>query len=332
MLDLNAIVADFDRMLRRLVGERIKVAINCEPALWRVRADPGEIGRAILNLALNARDAMPEGGTLTIGTANVTLTEADARMRELAPGRYVMMAVHDTGLGIDADVRAHIFEPFFTTKAVGKGTGLGLATVLGIVEQSGGVIRCESQMGEGTTFKISCPQSLKRWTRYALPAGGVARCPRAPKSFAGGGRRDRPRARAARSWKAAGTWFYEACNGREGLELCKPTGPIDLLVSDVVMPELGGRELAEARPQTPARHESHVHVRTHPGCRPQGGHPEGDRVSAKAFYARRARAKSARDPGFGRDDPQAIVSRGLWTGKFRIPRCSICISTPVNFR
>ena len=178
VLDLNAIVADFDRMLRRLVGERIKVAIDCDPALWQVRADPGEIGRAILNLALNARDAMPEGGTLTIGTANVTLKEADAPNGELAPGRYVMIAVHDTGLGIDAEVQAHIFEPFYTTKAIGKGTGLGLATVLGIVEQSGGVIRCESQLGEGTTFKIFLPAVAEPVDKVAHPAGGLASMPK----------------------------------------------------------------------------------------------------------------------------------------------------------
>ena len=186
-------------MLRRLVGERIKVAIDCEPALWQVRADPGEIGRAILNLSLNARDAMPEGGTLTIGTANVTQETSRCPNAELAPGRYAMMAVHDTGLGIDAEVLAHIFEPFYTTKAVGKGTGLGLATVLGIVEQSGGVIRCESRIGAGNDVQ----DFLARGGR----AGGHGRAAdrrrghdaqRLRSHFAGGRRRDGPRARATR--------------------------------------------------------------------------------------------------------------------------------------
>jgi len=159
VIDLNVIVAEFDRMLRRLVGDDIKVAVDCEPALWQIRADPGEIGRVIMNLSLNARDAMSDGGTLTIKTANVALTEADASEPALAPGRYAMLAVHDTGVGIDAEAQAHIFEPFFTTKETGKGSGLGLATVLGIVEQSGGVIRCESQRGEGTSFTMFLPGS-----------------------------------------------------------------------------------------------------------------------------------------------------------------------------
>ena len=178
MLDLNAIVAEFERMLRRLVGEQIKVAVDCEPALWQVRADPGEIGRAIMNLSLNSRDAMPDGGTLTIETANLALTEADASEPALAPGRYVTLAVRDTGVGIDAEMQAHIFEPFFTTKETGKGTGLGLATVLGIVEQSGGVIRCESRPGEGTTFRIFLPAVAETVDQGARPAAGLAEAPK----------------------------------------------------------------------------------------------------------------------------------------------------------
>ncbi|MGA2184651.1 MAG: chemotaxis protein CheB [Bryobacteraceae bacterium] len=246
VLDLNAIVADFDRMLRRLVGERIRVAVDCEPALWQVRADPGEIGRAIMNLSLNARDAMPGGGTLTIETANVTVTEADAANQELAPGRYVMMAVHDTGVGIDAEVRAHIFEPFFTTKETGKGTGLGLATVLGIVEQSGGVIRCESQPGEGTSFRIFLPAVAEAVDRGAPPSGGLATVPGGSEVILLVEDADMVRVLARRILEASGYVVYEARNGQEALALCEAhEGPIDLLVSDVVMPELGGREVAE---------------------------------------------------------------------------------------
>jgi nitrogen-specific signal transduction histidine kinase/CheY-like chemotaxis protein len=246
VLDLNAIVADFDRMLRRLVGERIKVAVDCEPALRQVRADPGEIGRAIMNLSLNARDAMPEGGTLTIETANVTLTEVDVPNKELAPGRYVMMAVRDTGVGIDAEVRAHIFEPFFTTKDTGKGTGLGLATVLGIVEQSGGAIRCESEPGRGTTFAIFLPAVAEAVDKGAHPAGFLAKAPKGSEVILLVEDEDAVRKLARMILEASGYVVLEARNGREGLALCEAhAGPIDLLVSDVVMPELGGRELAE---------------------------------------------------------------------------------------
>jgi CheY-like chemotaxis protein len=247
VLDLNAVVADFDKMLGRLVGEGIRVTVHREPCLWQVRADPGEIGRAIVNLALNARDAMPEGGTLTIETANVTLTRADASNRDdLAPGRYVTMAVHDTGVGIDAEARPHIFEPFFTTKEAGKGTGLGLATVLGIVEQSGGAIRCDSEQGEGTTFKIFLPAVVEGVESKAGLPGDLAVAPKGSEVILLVEDEDAVRKLARRILEQGGYVVIDARNGREGLALCEAhQGPIDLLVTDVVMPELGGRELAE---------------------------------------------------------------------------------------
>ena len=246
VIGLNAVVADFERMLRRVVGERIKVAIDCDPLLWQVKADPGEIGRAVLNLALNARDAMPEGGTLTIETVNVTMA-ADALDQELAPGRYVMMAVHDTGLGMDAEEQSHIFEPFFTTKPVGKGTGLGLATVLGIVEQSGGAIRCESQPGEGTTFKIFLPAVSEPVDKAPHPVPLLTIVPKGSEVILLVEDEEMVRVLARKVLEARGYAVHEARNGREGLAFCQAhEGPIDLLVSDVVMPELGGRELAEA--------------------------------------------------------------------------------------
>jgi two-component system CheB/CheR fusion protein len=246
VLDLNAIVADFERMLRRLVGERIKVAIDCEPALWQVKADPGEIGRAILNLALNARDAMPEGGTLTIGTVNVTLKEAETANGELTPGRWVMIVVHDTGLGIDAEVQAHIFEPFYTTKAVGKGTGLGLATVLGIVEQSGGAIRCESRMGQGTAFKLFLPAVSETVDKLPQPAVSLASMPKGCEVILLVEDEDAVRKLARVVLEDCGYVVLDASNGQEGLALCRShEGSIDLLVTDVVMPALGGSELAK---------------------------------------------------------------------------------------
>ncbi len=246
VLDLNTIVADLDKMLRRLVGERIEVAINCDPALWRVRADAGEIGRALLNLSLNARDAMPEAGTLTIATANVTQATNDTPIGDLAPGRYAMLAVHDTGLGIDAEVQAHIFEPFYTTKTVGKGTGLGLATVLGIVEQSGGVIRCESLSGAGTVFKIYLPAVAEPADTVAPPIGGIAMMPKGSEVILLVEDEEIVRVLTRQILTACGYKVIEGSNGREGLDLCNThEGAIDLLVCDVVMPEVNGRELAE---------------------------------------------------------------------------------------
>jgi nitrogen-specific signal transduction histidine kinase len=245
VLDLNAIVGDLEKMLRRLVGERVTVNLNCEPALWQVRADPGEIGRAILNLSLNARDAMPEGGTLTIATTNLIHKAVDDTA-ELAPGRYAVMAVHDTGLGIDSEVRAHIFEPFYTTKTVGKGTGLGLATVLGIVEQSGGVIRCESQLGAGTTFRIFLPAVAEPVDPVPLTTGGAASMPKGSEVILLVEDEEMVRVLTHQILTACGYKVIEGSNGQEGLDLCKAhEGPIDLLVCDVVMPGIHGRELAE---------------------------------------------------------------------------------------
>ena len=244
VLDLNAIIADFDRMLSRLVGERITVAVECQPGLWQVRADPGELGRAIMNLSLNARDAMPGGGTLTIETANAALTEGGDL--DLAPGRYVKMTVRDTGIGMDAEMRAHLFEPFFTTKEAGKGTGLGLATVLGIVEQSGGAITCESEPGRGTVFTILLPAIAGTVDREAARAGGLAGAPKGSETVLLVEDEDAVRVLSRMILEKVGYVVLTARNGREGLALCEAhQGPIHLLATDVVMPESGGRELAE---------------------------------------------------------------------------------------
>ncbi len=245
VLDLNVIVGDFERMLRRLVGGRIEVAVDCASGLWLVRADPGEIGRAIMNLSLNARDAMPAGGTLSIETANLAVTGDDAAGQDLAPGRYAMLAVRDTGIGMDAEMQAHIFEPFFTTKETGKGTGLGLAIVLGVVEQSGGAIRCQSELGRGTTFRIFLPAVAEAVDKGA--GRGLAKAPTGCETVLMVEDEDMVRRLARTILEASGYQVLEARNGREGLALCEVhPGPIDLLVTDVVMPELGGRELAES--------------------------------------------------------------------------------------
>ncbi len=246
ILDLAAVVTDFERMLRRLLDERIEVVIDSPPRLGRVRADPGEIARVLMNLCLNARDAMPGGGTLTIQTTDVTLGEADAGAHSLVAGPYVMLAVHDTGIGMDSETQAHVFEPFFTTKETGKGTGLGLATVLGIIEESGGVVWCSSEVGQGTTFKILLPAVAEAPERAEPPAGGLAEAPRGSEVVLLVEDEDFVRQLARRVLERRGYVVLEARGGIEALKLCQVhPGPIDLLFSDVVMPELGGRELAE---------------------------------------------------------------------------------------
>jgi signal transduction histidine kinase/ActR/RegA family two-component response regulator len=246
VFDLNTVVVDFERMLRRILGEQIRVVVRSGADLWQVKADPGEIGRALMNLCLNARDAMPAGGTLTIQTENVTLDEAEARLHNLAAGPYVELGVRDTGVGMDPETQTHIFEPFFTTKGTGKGTGLGLATVLGIVEQSGGAIWCHSELGEGTRFKILLP-AITAAPELGSPAGSLAEAPK------GGAEvvllvedEDKVRKLARTILQHRGYVVLEARDGREGLSVSAAhQGKIDLLLSDVVMPEIGGWELAE---------------------------------------------------------------------------------------
>src|SRR2546426_8399811 len=170
VLDLNHLVSDIAKMLRRLIGEDVELVLAPDPVLGAVRADAGQLEHVLVNLAVNARDAMPQGGRLTIGTANVELSGGNSSpVPEAPPGAYVRLAVTDSGVGMDADTRAHLFEPFFTTKPRGKGTGLGLATVYGIVRQSGGHIAGETAPGRGRAFHIHPP----RVAEAPEPAGGA---------------------------------------------------------------------------------------------------------------------------------------------------------------
>jgi two-component system, cell cycle sensor histidine kinase and response regulator CckA len=256
VLDLNEVVRTLENMLRRLIGEDIKLEVALASGLGAVRADPGQIEQVILNLAVNSRDAMPGGGRLTIESANVDLDDAYAREHAGAvPGPYVLLAVSDTGVGIDAETRAHIFEPFFTTKEQGKGTGLGLATVYGIIKQSGGYVAVYSEPGRGATFKIYLPR-VEATPDATIPA--LAEPP-----VAGGGEtillaEDDPSVRAVVSDVLAqkGYRVLRAGDGQSALEMAgAQPGRIHLLVTDLVMPGMTGRELADAltalRPGTP---------------------------------------------------------------------------------
>jgi CheY-like chemotaxis protein len=243
-----------DKMLHRVLGEDVELTSVLADSVGRVRADPTHIEQVILNLVVNARDAMPTGGKLTITTSDVVLDEPYAESHLPAKaGRYVMMAVADTGCGMDKAVQEHIFEPFFTTKEKGKGTGLGLSTVFGIVQQSGGHIWVESEPGKGTTFKTYLPH-------VAAPAD-TARPYVAPSTVRGTETillvedEDQVRTIAESILRKHGYRLLVARHAGEALLLCeRHEGRIDLLLTDVVMPQMSGPELAKrlvaARPET----------------------------------------------------------------------------------
>jgi two-component system, cell cycle sensor histidine kinase and response regulator CckA len=246
VLDLNAILTNMDRMLQRLIGEDIGLVTVPEPGLWRVHADPGQIEQVIMNLAVNARDAMPQGGKLTIETANVQLDDAYAREHVFVkPGPYVMLAVSDTGCGMDAETQAHIFEPFFTTKEPGKGTGLGLSTVYGIVKQSEGYVWVYSEVGRGTAFKIYLPR-VEAVAEAVEPSREAARTVRGSETILLVEDDNPVRKLIHSTLHAYGYTVLEAHHGKHAIQVCEQhAGPIHLMVTDVVMPEMRGRELAE---------------------------------------------------------------------------------------
>lgn len=247
VLDLNVVVKDLYKMLRRLIGEDIDLATAPAIDLGRVKADPGKVEQIIMNLVVNARDAMPHGGNITIETANVTLDETYTMQHvQVQTGDYVMLAVSDTGCGMDKETQSHIFEPFFTTKEAGKGTGLGLSTVYGIVKQSGGYIWVYSEVGKGTSFKVYLPR---------IDTPEVAEKPRSVAGF-GELRGDETillvedeeivRRMARMILEANGYRVLEAALGEEALLLCyQHAGEIDLMLTDVIMPGMSGRVLAE---------------------------------------------------------------------------------------
>jgi two-component system cell cycle sensor histidine kinase/response regulator CckA len=256
VLDLNRVVVSMDKLLQRLIGEDVDLITRLGPALGSVKADPGQIEQVILNLAVNARDAMPQGGKLTIETANADIDERYTRQHfAIPPGSYIVLTVSDTGCGMDEAIQSHLFEPFFTTKELGKGTGLGLSTVYGIVTQSGGTIEVHSRPGHGTTFKIYLPR-VEAVTARSEAHSATARRIADSSTILLVEDESIVRTLARRVLQQHGYTVLEAQHAADALAIAeRHTGPIHLLLTDVVMPEMSGRalaeRLAELRPKTP---------------------------------------------------------------------------------
>jgi two-component system cell cycle sensor histidine kinase/response regulator CckA len=253
VLTLESVIAELQRMLRRVIGEHIDLLIDARAPRGFIHADPAQIGQVIMNLTLNSRDAMVHGGTLTLET-NIVEIAVDSPAEDLKPGRYVVLAVKDTGVGMDKATQAHVFEPFFTTKGQGLGTGLGLATVHGIIQQSGAHIRFSSELGYGTTFRVFFPCVAEP---AVLPEVDGLQRPE-PLSQAPGGSEvvlvaedeDTVRKLVRHLLESKGYEVLEARHGGEALAICeKKHQHIDLLLTDVRMPKMGGRELAEKAAQ-----------------------------------------------------------------------------------
>ncbi len=246
VLDLNNLIDHLGKMLHRLIGEDITISLMLDPHLNPVKADPGQLEQVLINLAVNARDAMPCGGRLTISTNEIILDENDVRAQEVIPGRYARIRIADTGTGIPKDIQARVFEPFFTTKAVGKGTGLGLATAYGILRQAGGSIQVESEPGSGTAFTILLPTVLEEraadrrdLTQPIAPRGSETILVV----------EDEPALSRLVQFvlESQGYKVISASNGTEALAAAiSQSARIDLLLTDVVMPGMSGREVAEA--------------------------------------------------------------------------------------
>jgi len=246
VLEVNKLVSDLEKMLRRLLGEDVQLATRLAPTTGRVKVDPGQLEQVIMNLAVNARDAMPNGGKLTLETGNVDLDEAYAADHYPArAGPFVLLAVSDTGTGMSEETQAHMFEPFFTTKEKGKGTGLGLATVYGIIKQSGGFIWVYSEVGRGTTFKLYLPRVEELAERASQPAQAPARPARGSETVLVVEDEAPVRSVARQVLERHGYTVLEAASAESALDIVtRYSGTIHLLLTDVVMPGLNGRELA----------------------------------------------------------------------------------------
>ncbi len=246
VLDLKIVVLEVEKMLRRLIGEDIDLRILLPQQLGMIKADRGQIEQVLLNLVVNARDAMPQGGKLTIEATDAELGTADVnRFRYVTPGRYVMLRVSDTGCGMDAELQSHIFEPFFTTKEKGKGTGLGLATVYGVIKQSGGYIWADSELGKGSTFRIYLPEVQEHEDTIAQQTT-VVKSAQGARTILVVEDEQSLRKLTRTILRDAGYTVLEAGDGFQALAIATETSSaIDLLLTDVVMPRMSGRALAD---------------------------------------------------------------------------------------
>jgi CheY-like chemotaxis protein len=245
ILNLNEIISDIKKMLVRMIEEHIELKMNYAPDLQSVNIDPTQIEQVVFNLAANARDAMPSGGTLTIETENLELNEKHFQrpLIDKEPGPYIKLSIRDNGVGMDEETQTHIFEPFFTTKEIGKGTGLGMSTVYGIVKQNGGFIQVDSEKGRGTTFEIYLPAVEGSTEPKTMPSHEVS-----PGSESVLVVEDDHSLRklVCNILEKYGYQVQEAPNGEEALKvIAENEKPIHLLVTDVIMPGMGGRMLAE---------------------------------------------------------------------------------------
>lgn len=245
-IDVNVLVASMTELLARTLGEHIVIETVRGAGLWRTFADQVQLESAIINLAVNARDAMPEGGKLTIETANTSIDAAYGAEHGVAPGQYVVMCVTDTGAGMSAEVMAQAFDPFFTTKDVGKGTGLGLSQVFGFVRQSGGHVKLYSEVGHGTTVKIYLPRFYGAEDVTAPVAAEIIRDGSQSETVLVVEDDPRVRAFSTEALRELGYSVVAAANGAEALRLIEGGAKIDLLFTDMIMPEMNGRQLAEA--------------------------------------------------------------------------------------
>ena len=245
ILDLNALIAETVKMLKRVIGEDIEIRVDAEESLWTIKADPDQIVQVLMNLCVNARDAMPQGGILTISTGNDTVEEGIIGPRSfVSSGEYVKLSVTDTGIGMSHDIQEEIFEPFFSTKECGKGTGLGLSTVYGIVKQSGGYVWVDSEPGEGACFTVYLPRAKGTISRNASAKAG--RSARGTETLLVVEDESALRESICRFLRSLGYTVLEAGSGQQALDVANQIdGHVDLLVTDIVMPKMNGRELSQ---------------------------------------------------------------------------------------